>query len=128
MSHLNTKRMLNDIYRRLYKSFGPQRWWPARTPFEVTVGAILTQNTAWSNVEKAIENLKAANCLSPRKIRNIPLPRLARLIRPSGYYNIKAKRLKSFIGFLFQEYADSLPQMSKTHFPKLRQQLLSVKG
>lgn len=120
--------MLNDIYRRLYKAFGPQHWWPARTPFEVIVGAILTQNTAWGNVEKAIKNLKAANCLSPRKIRDISLPRLAKLIRPSGYYNIKAKRLKSFIDFLFQEYSGSLPQMSQTHLPKLRQQLLAVKG
>lgn len=128
MPHLNVKRKLLNIYQRLYKAFGPQHWWPARTPFEVTAGAILTQNTSWNNVEKAIENLRAANCLSPRKIRDISLPRLAKLIRPSGYYNIKAKRLKSFIDFLFQEYSGSLPQMSKINLPKLRQQLLSVKG
>lgn len=128
MPYLGAKKALPNIYRRLYKTFGPQHWWPAQTPFEVIVGAILTQNTAWANVEKAIENLKTANCLSPRKIRDIPLPRLARLIRPSGYYNIKAKRLKSFINFLFQKYSGSLARMSKTNLAKLRQQLLLVKG
>jgi endonuclease III related protein len=128
MAYRNINTTLEGIYRRLYKAFGRQHWWPARTPFEVIVGAILTQNTAWANVEKAIENLRTANCLSVRKIRDIPLSRLAKLIRPSGYYNIKAQRLKSFIDFLFREYSGSLPQMSKACLSRLRPQLLEVKG
>lgn len=128
MRNHSTKKALFSIYRRLYKTFGPQYWWPAQMPFEVMVGAILTQNTAWANVEKAIDNLKLARCLTPRKIRDISLSRLARLIRPSGYYNIKAERLKAFINFLFEKYHGSPQLMFKTNLSRLRQELLNVKG
>lgn len=88
------------IYHRLLSFFGEQGWWPAETPFEVVVGAILTQNTAWRNVERAIENLKEAGVLTPQGLHRITEKRLARLIRPSGYYNVKAKRLKGLMEFL----------------------------
>ena len=117
-----------NIYRRLYKFYGPQMWWPGRTRFEVIVGAILTQNTAWSNVEKAIINLKRAEILSPKKLKAIPERSLAKLIRPAGYYNIKAKRLKHFISFLFSEYGGSLDRLSSENTYKLRKNLLDVNG
>jgi len=128
MKQNRLKISLLNIYTRLYKAFGPQHWWPAQTSFEVIVGAILTQNTSWVNVEKAINNLKAANCLSAGKIKNISCRKLAKLIRPSGYYNLKAKRLKSFIKFIFEEYHGRLLQMFNTPLNKLRRELLSVKG
>jgi len=88
---------LETIYDRLYHAYGPQHWWPADSPFEVMVGAVLTQNTAWSNVERAITNLKEAKCLDADDIILLPDKQLAELIRPSGYFNIKAKRLKNLI-------------------------------
>jgi len=128
MSGVAGRKDISKIYNKLYRALGPQHWWPADTPFEVMVGAILTQNTAWGNVEKAIRNLKAAGCLSPQKLKDISINRLTRLIRPSGYYNIKTKRLKSFINFIFEEYNGNLPRMFKTGLPKLRRELLEVKG
>lgn len=122
------KNKLNSIYKKLYAFFGPQDWWPAETPFEVMVGAILTQNTNWQNVEKAINNLKNKEMLFPHKLRNSNHKRLARLIRPAGYYNIKAKRLKEFLKFFFKTYRGNLKEMSKIDTPILRQQLLAVKG
>ena len=91
---------LFDIYNKLYKRFSSQNWWPADTDFEVVIGAILTQNTAWSNVEKAIASLKKKRLLSAKKLRALKLARLAELIRPSGYYNIKAKRIRAFLDCL----------------------------
>ncbi|MDP3143701.1 MAG: endonuclease III domain-containing protein [Candidatus Omnitrophota bacterium] len=128
MRVVSAKNILPVIHWRLYKEFGPQHWWPAESPFEVIVGTILTQNTNWLNVEKAIGNLRAANCLCANKIKNISSVKLAKLIRPSGYYNIKVKRLKSFIRFLFEKYGGSLPQMFKASLSKLRCELLAVKG
>lgn len=116
------------IYEKLYSYFGPQRWWPAKTPFEVIVGAILTQNTNWSNVEKAISSLRKYNLLQPEKIYKLPHKRLAALIKSAGYYNIKAGRLKAFMGFLFGAYQGSLRRMSGVNTPYLRSELLSVKG
>jgi len=116
------------IYKKLYASFGPQHWWPGETPFEVAVGAILTQNTNWSNVEKAIANLKNAGVLNPKALHSISHDRLAALIRPSGYFNIKAKRLKNFIAFLMHEYHGSLVKMKKEDLLSLREKLLSVNG
>lgn len=120
-------RLLN-IYHKLYKAFGPQHWWPGETPFEVIVGAILTQNTNWQNVEKAIDNLKKEKYLSPSGLKRISTKKLAQLIRPSGYYNIKAYRLKEFIKFLFSEYAGGLGRMAKDNLSSLRKKLLTVKG
>ncbi|MHC4707490.1 MAG: hypothetical protein ACYS8I_10445, partial [Planctomycetota bacterium] len=88
---------LTEIYQLLFKRFGPQHWWPGQTQFEIITGAILTQNTNWTNVEKAIANLKSADLLSAESLRNIEIKDLAELIRPAGYFNVKAKRLKSFV-------------------------------
>jgi endonuclease-3 related protein len=128
MKNAHSRRLLQIIYRRLYKTFGPQHWWPAKQPFEVMVGAILTQNTAWGNVEKAIANLKRAKCISARKLKGIPPSRLAALIRPSGYYNIKAKRLKSFLDFFSARYQCNLARMRREPLARLRQGLLATKG
>jgi len=117
-----------NVYHKLHRHFGPRHWWPADTAFEVIVGAILTQNTAWSNVEKAIDNLKKAGALTPKKFFGIKTDRLARLIKPAGYYNIKAKRLKSFMEFLFTEYNGSVANLLKEKPSTLRQRLLAVKG
>ena len=120
---------LIGIYKKLYKSYGPQGWWPAESRFEVIVGAILTQNTAWSNVEKAIKGLKAEGCLSsPSKLHSLDKKRLARLIRPAGYYNVKAARLKNFTTFLMKKYNGSLSRMSKGPADRLRHELLEVNG
>jgi endonuclease-3 related protein len=119
---------LTDIYRRLLGGFGPQHWWPADEPFEVIVGAILTQSAAWGNVEKAIANLKAAEALSPARLRRFQLPRLAKLVRPCGYYNAKALKLKSFAFWLGNHYNDDLVRLFATETDDLRQQLLSVHG
>ena len=119
---------LIDIYRRLLDRFGPQHWWPAEEPFEVIVGAILTQSAAWGNVEKAIDNLKRAEALSPGKLRRLQLPRLAKLVHPCGYYNAKALKLKSFAFWLGNHYADDLDRLFASDTDDLRQQLLSVHG
>src|SRR5512134_825320 len=93
------------------RRFGHQRWWPGETPFEVCVGAILTQNTAWSNVERAIANLKAARVLEPRKLFALSESRLASLIRPAGYYNVKARRLRSFLRVLVRGFGGDLDKL-----------------
>src|SRR3989338_89690 len=125
---MNSKHNLEAIYAKLYRHFGPQSWWPGETPFEVIVGAILTQNTNWQNVAKAIDNLKEARVLTPQKLHSLPIDRLALLIRPSGYFNIKAKRLKSFLDFLFKNYQGKLEKMFVQPLDELRQEILSVKG
>lgn len=119
---------LPNYFETLSQSLGPMGWWPARTPFEVIVGAILTQNTAWSNVEKAIANLRRERLLTPRAIEHVPEARLARLVRPSGYFRQKAKKLKAFVRFLRAAHGASLTRMFRTPTPQLREQLLSVWG
>ena len=119
---------LKEIYDLLFERFGPQDWWPGDTPFEVIVGAILTQNTNWTNVEKAITNLKNAKLLSPDKLHSIDIKKLAELIRPAGYFNIKAKRLKNFLDWFFEEYCGELKNFENVPTAELREQLLSVKG
>jgi len=119
---------LKEIYDLLLKRFGPQDWWPGDTPFEVIVGAILTQNTNWTNVEKAIINIKNADSLSPEKLHHIDITKLAALIRPAGYFNIKAKRLKNFLEWFFENYDGELVNLEKVRTSELREQLLSVKG
>ena len=121
-------RTLIAIYRRLLAHFGPQHWWPAREPFEVIVGAILTQSAAWGNVEKAIANLRAAGALSPRALRRLSLSKLATLVHPCGYYNAKALKLKSFAFWLGNHYDDELDSLFAHNIYELRQQLLSVHG
>lgn len=119
---------LLEIYNVLYAHYGPQRWWPGDTQFEMMVGAILTQNTNWGNVEKAISNLKRAGALAPGAIHAMPERELAELIRPSGYFNIKAGRLKGFISYFMERYGGSIRRMKKTGCDALRGELLSVKG
>lgn len=120
--------VLPSYFATLAKSLGPRHWWPARTPFEVVVGAILTQNTAWQNVEKAIFNLRRERLLTPQAIERVPAQRLARLVRPSGYFRQKAKKLKAFVRFLRNEYGGSLPRMFATPTIELRRKLLDVFG
>ncbi|HEV2489905.1 MAG TPA: hypothetical protein VGT03_08860 [Candidatus Acidoferrales bacterium] len=115
-------------YHVLEKKLGPQHWWPARTSFEVIVGAILTQNTNWTNVERAIANLQREHLLSPLAIERVPLRRLALLVRPSGYFRQKAKKLKAFVRFLRQNYGGSLKRMFRTPTGDLREKLLAVHG
>ncbi len=119
---------LLKMYSLLYKVYGPQYWWPASSGFEVVIGAILTQNTNWSNVEKAITNLKREKLLSPQTLHKLNLKRLAALIRPSGYYNIKAKRLKNFLDFLFINYNGKLHRMKSGSLKVLRKEILGVNG
>ncbi len=116
------------IYRILYNTFGPQNWWPGDSSFEVAVGAILTQNTNWTNVEKAINNLKKEKKLSAKAIHELSEKKVAELIRPAGYYNIKSKRLKSFINFLMNDYHGDIRNMKKEDILSLRQKLLSING
>lgn len=119
---------LLTIYDRLFSAYGPQHWWPADSPFEVMVGAILTQSAAWKNVEKAIANLKASGSLSPQALRRLGLPELATLVRPSGYYNAKARKLKAMAEWLGENYGDDIAKMSVQNTEELRAQLLSVHG
>jgi len=119
---------LTDIYNRLFDRYGPQHWWPGETPFEVVIGAILTQSTAWTNVEKAIDNLKAANALDPESLHKISTGELAALIRPSGYYNAKALKLKTFIDRLHDSYGGNLDRLFELDTNDLRQELLSIHG
>ncbi|MDD5112108.1 MAG: endonuclease III domain-containing protein [Candidatus Altiarchaeota archaeon] len=121
-------RKLLAVYKRLLREFGPQGWWPAETPFEVIVGAILTQSTSWQNVEKAIQNLKKAGLLSPDGLRKVPLRNLAVLIRPALYYNVKARKLKRFMDFLYGNYDGNLDLLLSRPAGQLREELLSVWG
>jgi len=119
---------LLDIYNRLYAHFGPRHWWPAENPFEVMIGAILTQNTAWSNVEKAIANLKRKKLLSPQKMKRVHPRTLAVAIRPSGFYNEKAKKLKAFIKFLILSCDGNINRLCSNGAATLRKKLLNIKG
>jgi endonuclease-3 related protein len=122
------KRKLKGIFKRLYSVFGAQHWWPADSAFEVIVGAILTQNTNWSNVEKAILVLKENKILNARKLYQLPPKKLAGLIKSAGYYNVKAARLKNFLKFFFECYAAKIKLMAAQDLKILRAQLLTVKG
>jgi endonuclease III related protein len=115
-------------YAALYARWGPQNWWPAHSRLEVIVGAYLTQNTNWSNVEKAIVNLRRARALSLQALRRIPLRELEKLIRPSGYFRQKAKKLKTFVRFLDKHYSGSLYRMLAQPTDKLRAELLALHG
>jgi endonuclease-3 related protein len=128
MDNRSLAKKLKDIYRRLLANYGPQHWWPAEEPFEVIVGAILTQSAAWGNVEKAIANLRAADALSPEAIRQLSIPRLAKLVRPCGYYKAKARKLKSFVYWLGNHHNYDLNRLFASDIDNLRQQLLSING
>jgi endonuclease III related protein len=119
---------LDEYYNSLLTAFGPQHWWPGDTSFEIIVGAILTQNTAWRNVEVAMGSLRAAGLLSPMAIERVPVARLERLIRSSGYFRQKARKLKAFCRFLRSEFRGSLRRMFETPTIELRQKLLTIFG
>jgi endonuclease-3 related protein len=117
-----------QYYTALLSRYGPQNWWPAHSRFEVIVGAYLTQNTNWSNVEKALLNLRRARCLSINAMRELPLNELETLVRPSGYFRQKARNLKTFIAFLDRQYSGSLSRMFAQPTAKLRAELLALNG
>jgi endonuclease III related protein len=119
---------VQHIFQALLAAYGPRSWWPAETPFEVCVGAILTQNTNWSNVEKAIANLRRAGLLTPAALLAFPLAELAALIRPAGYFNVKSARLQDFVRWLHHRYGGSLDTMFRRDWQLLRQELLAVRG
>ena len=119
---------LTEIYQLLFDRLGPQHWWPGQSRFEIITGAILTQNTSWPNVEKAITNLKAADLLTPEKLYRLDITALAELIRPAGYFNIKAKRLKNFLNWLFDNYDGRLTNLENVGTDRLRAELLAIKG
>ena len=119
---------VSDIYQALFDRFGPQHWWPGETPFEVMVGAVLTQNTNWTNVSRVIATLKEEGLLSLEVLHAIPAPMLADKIRPAGYYNLKAARLKNLLDFIVCEYPEGLADFFAQEMRALREQLLKVKG
>jgi endonuclease-3 related protein len=122
------KKILVKMYQKLYQTIGPRHWWPADSPFEVVVGAILTQNTSWKNVEKALGALKEKNILDPLQLYKVDEQYLATTITSSGFFNIKSKRIKSFINFLFEHYQGSLEKMFSEKLTLLREKLLAING
>lgn len=123
-----TGRTLLEMHHLLLDHFGPQDWWPGETTLEIMVGAVLTQNTNWANVEKAIHNLKEHGLLSVEVLEGIPPDELAKEIRPAGYFNIKAKRLKNLVRFLIERYEGSVEELAGEETGNLREQLLAVNG
>ena len=119
---------LEQIYNILFETWGNQNWWPGDSDFEIIIGAILTQNTNWLNVEKAIKNLKAADCFTPEKLCQLDVEKLALLIKPAGYFNVKAKRLKNFLNWFHDEYHLDIESLTQAPTFSLREQLLSIKG
>src|SRR6202051_1374800 len=119
---------IRAYYHTLFSAWGRQHWWPAQSRFEVIVGAYLTQNTSWTNVEKALGNLRKAHLLTTRGIRRTPQPKLEQLIRPAGYFRQKAQRLKTFVSFLDERYGGSFKRMFAQPTAKLRDELLALNG
>lgn len=122
-----TPRLL-DLYDRLSTTFGPQHWWPADSPFEVLVGAVLTQNTSWRNVAQAIDALKGAGVLELTALRALPREKLAALIRPAGYYNLKEKRLRNLLDMIAHDFGSQLSALFALGLPLARERLLAVNG
>jgi endonuclease-3 related protein len=120
---------LNEIYERLFERFGPQGWWPgAAGPFEVMVGAVLAQNTAWTNVERAIRNLLEADALNAGAINGLSQAELEELVQPAGYFRVKARRLRNLVDWLFRRYDGSVEAMFATDIATLREELLGING
>jgi len=128
LSGTDNSRRIRNFYSALHKRYGPQNWWPAETRLECAAGAILTQNTSWKNVEKAIAALRENSMLSAKKLKSVSHGQLAALVRPCGYHNLKARRLKNFIDFLFAGYGGEMENMLAEKTDKLRGELLSVNG
>ncbi len=123
-----TSESLRAFYDAMRGAYGPQGWWPASSPTEVIIGAILTQNTAWRNVERAIMNLRAADALDWARLRDMPLETLAELIRPAGTFNVKTRRLKSFVHWLWERFDGQLDRMFALPVWSLREELLGISG
>jgi endonuclease III related protein len=123
-----TSQTLKAFYDAMFTAYGPQHWWPAKSPTEVIIGAILTQNTAWRNVERAIANLAAAKALDWERLHEMDAEELAELIRPAGTYKVKAKRLKSFVEWLWERFDGDLKRMFGVSLHSLREELLGVSG
>ena len=117
-----------QVYQHLSQVLGPQHWWPGETPFEVIVGAVLTQNTNWQNVVRTIDKLRAADLLEPRALYNLPQVELEELIQSAGYFRVKAGRLRHLLKFIIERYGGSLEKMFRTPLPELRAELLAVSG
>lgn len=122
------RRDLRRAYELMRARFGHLHWWPGETPFEVCIGAILTQNTAWTNVERAIANLKSARVLEPKKLFALPESKLAELIRPAGYFNVKSRRVRSFLRVLVEEFSGDLRRLFAGETSAVRERLLAVSG
>jgi endonuclease-3 related protein len=127
-SRMGRRKELLEMYELLDGYFGNLHWWPAAEPFEVMVGAILTQNTAWTNVEKAIKALREKKLLTPAALSRIQEDELSEIIRPSGYFHLKAERLKEFVRFFMEEYSGCVAAMRAEELPRLRDKLLGVRG
>lgn len=125
---MNVSNRIRDFYNALYSRYGPQDWWPAESELECILGTILTQNTSWKNVEKAFENLKSRGLISVDKLDSISTEKLALLIRPSGYFNQKAVKIKTFISYVKKAYNGELGKMLDEDTDRLREKLLSIKG
>ena len=122
------KHEFREAYRLMRKEFGHRNWWPGDTPFEICAGAILTQNTSWKNVERAIANLKSARVLTPHKIHALSHDELAQLIRPAGYFNVKARRLRAFVDTVVEQHAGSLKRLFEGNTATVRERLLDING
>ena len=117
-----------EVYRRLHAALGPQHWWPAESPFEVMVGAVLVQNTAWKNVERAIAHLRDADALDPHRLAALSPAELEELIRPAGYFRVKAKRLRNLLAWFIEQYHGSIDALQSADAGTLREELLSLNG
>lgn len=127
-AHSDPARRLRHMHDALFRAYGPQHWWPAETPFEVILGAYLTQNTAWKAVERSLANLRAVDALTVEGLRKVPPAKLRRLIRPSGFYTRKAQALKAFVAMLDEEFGGSLDALAAVPAVALRQRLLKLPG
>lgn len=125
---LETEKRIRKFYNVLFEFYGPQGWWPAETRLECAVGAILTQNASWTNAEKAVDALRRNSLLDAVRLRSVPQGRLAELIRPCGYHNLKARRLRNFVDFLFEFYGGKMENMLREDVDRLREKLLEVNG
>lgn len=125
---MNSSEKIRQFYAVLHRAYGPQHWWPAETPLEVCVGAVLTQNTNWKNVERAIANLKAAGAMSVEALWRLPPEELAELIRPAGYYRLKAGRLRNFLELVVKRFDGSLERLFELPTAELRETGLGVRG
>ena len=125
---MTSSKQLIQIYEKLYNTCGSQHWWPGETPFEIIIGAILTQNTTWANVEKAIANIKNTDNLHIKRLHDMAPDKLAELIRPAGYYKLKTRRIKNFLNWLFENFNGQLENLQSHDLFTLREELLSVNG